>query len=70
MEAPENREYFEKRAEQERAAAEQAADERVAQPHRELARRYADLAKGDLTMDGEPGPELMAGLAPEFRVLP
>jgi hypothetical protein len=70
MDAADSRNYFERRAAQERAAAERAQDERIAQPHRELARRYDDLASGAEQIDGEEMPEMIAGLAPEFRILP
>jgi hypothetical protein len=38
--------YFERRAEQERIASENAADARAAQSHRELADHYRSLAEG------------------------
>jgi hypothetical protein len=48
MQDPDHSEYFERRAEEERTAAEQATDERAAQSHRQLrsgtsARRRAEL---------------------------
>jgi hypothetical protein len=65
------RQYFERRAAEERAAAAQAHDERAAQPHRELARRYDDMVNGEVDgAEGEDMPDLIAGLPPEFRILP
>lgn len=46
MEAPESREYFERRAAEERHAADEAQDRRAAECHRELARRYEARAAG------------------------
>lgn len=63
--------YFERRAGEEQTAAEQAADERAAQSHRELSEHYRDLARGagQLRGDGAEPPE--AGIvAREFRILP
>jgi hypothetical protein len=70
MEATRNQEYFERRAAEERAAADCCADERAALPHRELARRYDSLAKGEDKLEIEAAPETFAGLTPEFRILP
>ena len=39
--------YFRNRAEEERAAAGQASDDRAAQAHRELARQYDEMAGRD-----------------------
>lgn len=71
MQEPESKAYFHKRAEEERAAAERARDERAARSHRELARRFDDLAKrgGDERLWSEPG-ERPAVLPAEFRILP
>ena len=71
MPDPDQRQYFEKRAREERQAAEGAGDERVAQPHRELANRYDQVAKGEIDISGgDDGTEVMTGLSPEFRILP
>jgi hypothetical protein len=64
------RDYYEKRAAEERAAADRAADERIAEPHRELARRYDELASGEREAGDETPADAPAGLAPEFRILP
>jgi hypothetical protein len=40
-----NRSYFMRRAAQERSAAAQASGEKAREAHRELARRYHDLAE-------------------------
>ncbi len=62
--------YFARRAAEERAAAERARDERAAQPHRELARRYADVAKGDLKLVSDTFAPSATGLPAEFTILP
>jgi len=47
--------YFERRAEEERAASECATDERAAQSHRELAKRYRSRARhGEPALADEP----------------
>ena len=63
--------YFERRAEEERLAAANAADERAAQTHRALAARY------DAKVNGGPVREVQLGDAPnesgmpkDFRILP
>jgi hypothetical protein len=70
MDHPSAHEYFGFRAEEEREAAEQAADERAARTHRELAEAYEKLAKerGEIVADDE----LEAGgiLSTGFRILP
>jgi hypothetical protein len=63
--------YFQRRAEEERAAAAQAVDERAAHSHRELAEHYARLAgdESDNPVDAES--EQPSGTLPrEFRILP
>ena len=65
-----SRDYFERRAEQERFAAEHAANEQSARPHRELADRYHKMAiDGEMPRkdDGEP---LDGILGSDFRLLP
>jgi hypothetical protein len=64
--------YFQRRAEEEREAAEQAADERAAQSHRELAEHYEKLARkqGREAADIEEVPQLWGSLPREFRILP
>ena len=55
--------YFERRAEQERTAAEQATSERSARPHREMADRYRKLAT-DYDVRPEP-PDRTGGILSE-----
>ena len=69
MQDTEQKHYFEQRAAAERAAAEQAADERAAQPHRELAKRYAEVARGESQPSAIPGAETFTGLPAEFTIL-
>jgi hypothetical protein len=45
MDQPSSHDYFRIRAEEERAAAEQAEDERAAHSHRELAEHYERLSE-------------------------
>ena len=61
--------YFQRRAEEEREAADQAADERAATSHRALADHYARLAdEGTFTESERDEP---SGILPkEFRILP
>jgi hypothetical protein len=63
--------YFERRAEEERAAAQDAADERAAQSHRELAEEYLKRASGEReeTAPEEETNEL-GTLGREFRIVP
>lgn len=52
----ENLDYYRRRAEEERAAAELASDTAIARVHSELARRYrAQLSGGDEPMNGNAG---------------
>ncbi len=69
MEEIESRQYFEKRAEEERAAAEQANDARAREMHLELARRYAEKAAGK-SKDAPDQPGSATILPNEFRILP
>ena len=64
-----SRDYFRKRAEEERDAAEAASDERAAQPHRELAQRYERKAQ---TGEGQSEEEdLLEGPPPsDFTIVP
>ena len=60
--------YFERRAEQEREAAEHADDERAARPHREMAALYAERAAQCFNSEyDEPAAN---GLPADFRILP
>ena len=71
MEHPDQADYFLRRAEEERAAADSAADERAAQTHLSLAARYEAMAKGgpvhELIGDG---PQETTILPKQFRILP
>ena len=64
--------YFQRRAEEEREAAEQAADERAAVSHRELAGHYEKLAReeGRGAAGVEEVPQASGVLPREFRILP
>jgi len=66
-----SRDYFERRSEEERTAAEQASDARAAQSHRELAEHYRQVANGSerLPADDDGSPEV-GTLAKEFRIVP
>ncbi len=72
METQQSGDYYARRAEEERAAADHAADERAAQPHRELADRYGRLAAGkELAANDRDGPMSDPGILPkEFRIVP
>lgn len=73
MQEPDSKDYFEKRAAEERAAAERCDDERAAQSHRALAEQYEEQARSRPSAekserDEEPGcPGI---LPPDFRILP
>ncbi len=60
---------FERRAEQERTAAEQATTERSARPHREMADRYRKLAT-DYDVRPEPSDRAAGILSSDFRLIP
>ena len=63
--------YFQMRAEEEREAAANAADERAARSHRELAATYEKLATGNGELTAmEEVPPLPGALPKEFRILP
>ena len=71
MQDTEQSEYFHRRAEEEREAAKSAADERAAQPHRELAQRYDAMAKGDAASEEEGEDEPRgATVSKDFTILP
>jgi len=66
-----SRDYFVRRSEEERTAAEQARDERAAQSHRELADHYRNIAEGSEELPGDDGAGWGDGtLAKEFRIVP
>ena len=64
--------YFRRRADEEKAAAERASDPRARQSHIDLAERYADASRaidgGAKAGEAEPVPIPL--LRPEFRILP
>jgi hypothetical protein len=64
--------YFQRRAEEEREAAQRAVDERAAHSHRELADHYQRLAGEESHASGHADEEQQsAGRLPrEFRILP
>lgn len=67
-ESGQNRQYYERRAVEERVAAERSPDERVRGSHLELARRYAEAAAGRGLPEGREE-RTSALLMPEFRIL-
>ena len=68
MTKPDLTAYFHRRALEERAAAELAQDERAANSHRELARRYEEKAEvGEYETEE---PEHGNVLPDEFQILP
>ena len=71
MQDAEQNDYFSRRAEEERAAADNASDERAAQSHRSLAARYDAKARGspvhELKDDGD---EEEGTLPKDCRILP
>jgi hypothetical protein len=70
MQHPCSSNYFKRRAEEERAAAELATNERAAQSHRELAIHYRELASGVESRRND-GAEGEAGiLSKDFRIVP
>ena len=68
MQDSQSAEYFLKRAAEEREAAERASDERAAQTHRELAKRYKRRAEDD--SPDEIPLEVGQVLPSDFRILP
>lgn len=71
MQERQSREYFERRAQEEREAAENAVDERAAQSHRELAEHYRKIAKGCEGGSAEDVEASSPGILPrDFRILP
>lgn len=67
----EQHDYFERRAEEERSAAAEAADERAAQSHRDLAQRYERKAHDDAEVD-DGAPEALSTMIPGegFKIIP
>jgi len=71
MQKPAPKDYFQRRAEEERVAADNAGDERAAQSHRSLAARYDARAKGSPVRELKVDENDEAGILPkEFRILP
>jgi hypothetical protein len=72
MQDAQQKAYFHLRAEEERVAADKAADQRAAQSHRSLAARYDAKANGSPVREiheGEPEEEGQV-LPKDFRILP
>ena len=67
---PDSKDYFRKRAEEERTAADQAADERAAQPHRELAERYEKKAATGGPATDDEFPSMRRPARNDFTILP
>lgn len=65
-----SRDYFRKRAEEEREAAEAARDERAAQPHRELAERYEKKAENGEPVTGDEESSESGPLPSDFTIVP
>ena len=70
MSKTEPREYYKRRAKEERAAAEHASDERAAQSHRELLDQYERLADGEAPTGAAADQEKPGSVSKEFRILP
>jgi hypothetical protein len=62
--------YFERRSEEERLAAEQAADERAAQSHRELSDHYRKIAEGSEAPPTSEDEGLDGTLPRDFSIVP
>jgi len=71
MEQGPSNDYFERRAEEERIAAEKTTDERAAQSHRQLSEYYRAMASGS-TGAATDAPELSDDgiLSKDFQILP
>jgi hypothetical protein len=66
-----SRSYFQRRAHQERVAAQQAASETAAQRHREMADEYRRLARSGLSPAARCAAPAENGiLAADFRLIP
>jgi len=71
MASVDSRDYFRKRAEQERAAADRAADERSAHVHRELAKEYRRRADAGERRVAAAAEAPVHGILPnDFRIVP
>ena len=61
---------FQRRAEEESAAAANATDERAAQSHRELAVHYRNIANGSEQLPQDDADQSEGGILPlEFRIV-
>ena len=65
-----SRDYFRKRAEEEREAADAASDERAAQPHRELAEHYKKKAENGDPVAEDEEQSANGSLADDFTIVP
>jgi hypothetical protein len=70
MEALDQSDYFSRRAEEERVAADKAGDERAARTHRALAARYTAKAKGAPLREVAEALEIGGTLTSDFTILP
>lgn len=71
MTRPAPNDYFERRAEEERLAADKAADARAAQSHRELSDRYRNIACGSEQLPIDDAVPSDDGILPQdFRIVP
>jgi hypothetical protein len=65
-----SRDYFQRRAEQELAASEEATDARAAKSHRELAEHFLGLANGGTAAADEAAPLDSGTLPKDFLIVP
>ena len=63
------RDYMRRRAGEEQAAADCAANEKARDLHRELAERYRDAAETRPSLGGAEEPKLVHGLPMDFRII-
>lgn len=70
MQDPQESEYFEHRAEEERTAADRATDERAAKSHRELAKRYERQAEANAGGRDEDEASNPGTLSKDFKIIP
>ncbi|HEX8840626.1 MAG TPA: hypothetical protein VF750_09185 [Sphingomicrobium sp.] len=65
-----SKDYFERRSEEERTAADRASDERAAESHRALAEHYRNVANGSEQLPADDESFDAGTLAKEFRIVP
>jgi hypothetical protein len=71
MQEGQSKDYFQRRADEERAAADQAADERAAKSHRELSEHYRNVASGSEQVPRDEDEAADPGILPrDFRIVP